>query len=126
MTLIEKAKAEARRNIEKLYEDVCTVYRQKEVFDATTKRTKNEPVKAFENQPCKLSFSSLNANSQPEPVAEMRQTVKLFICPELDIEPGCRIDVVHKGRIISYQRSGMPAVYDTHQEIMLEPFERWA
>ena len=56
----------------------------------------------------------------------MVQTIKLFIAPEIDIKPGSKIDVTHLGVTTSYKRSGNPAVYHTHQEIMLELWENYA
>lgn len=126
MSLSDMTKRAARKNIESLYEDSCTVYQMKEAFDTQTKRTKSEPVPVFSDQPCRISFSRSDAAGIPDPASEVTQPVKLFLAPELEIEPGSRIDVTRQGRTTSYQRTGVPAVYSTHQEIRLELFERWA
>ena len=45
---------------------------------------------------------------------------------ELDIPAGSKIVVTQEGRTNEYQKSGEPAVYSFHQEVMLVPFERYA
>lgn len=54
----------------------------------------------------------------------MAQTVKLFCAPELVIPAGSDIEVKHRGRVLTFRASGVPAVYDSHQEIPLEHKER--
>lgn len=54
------------------------------------------------------------------------ENVLLFIAPEVTISPGSKIVITHEGRTGEYSQSGIPAVYPTHQEIVLTVFERWA
>ena len=54
------------------------------------------------------------------------QATKLFISPDITIKPGSKITVTQTGVTTEYTGSGVPAVYPTHQEIMLELFESWA
>lgn len=122
---IKQARKLHRRAAECLYEDSCTVYELQPVKDEETKITGNVPVAVHEDVPCKLSFESMDA-AIPGEAAVKTVSVKLFIAPEIAINPGSRIDVEHGGERISYKRSGVPAIYSTHQEIMLELFERWA
>lgn len=77
------------------------------------------------NQPCRLSFSSSRAVSDGMQ-AGMGQSVKLFVKPEISILPGSKITVTQNGVTTAYKQSGVPAVYETHHEIMLELFEGWA
>ena len=39
---------------------------------------------------------------------------------------GSKIVVTQEGRTAAYARSGEPAVYSSHQEIVLVPFEEYA
>lgn len=111
--------------IEKMYIGNCDVIERQKVKDPVTKRSNPKDVPIILGAPCRLSFSS--SPSTTDGITSARsQTIKLFIAPELDIRPGCRIDITQNGRCESYQRSGDPAVYETHQEITLEKFERWA
>lgn len=115
-----------RDKIESMYEDKCTVYEQKNVRDKKTKVSKKETVVVISEEPCRLSFSSLQAERKADPASTPSQTAKLFISPDVGIKPGCKIEICHKGHIYEYERSGLPAVYHSHQEIVLEPLERWS
>lgn len=114
-----------RKAIESMYKDTCNVYEQKKVTDPITHSSKFEEVLVHANKKCKLSFSTVTVTGNQE-AATKAQTVKLFIAPELEIQAGSKISVTHQGRTIDYKRSGEPAVYSNHQEIMLDLFERYA
>lgn len=115
-----------RRNIEKLYEGKCTVKVWEPVTDPITKITKHMEVTIFEDQPCRLSYSSTLAANENEGPTNVEQFIKLFITPELEIPAGCKIIVTQNGRTTEYARGGEPAAYPTHQEITLKLFEGYA
>lgn len=123
---IESAYRIMRNRIEQMYEDSCTVYEQMDVFDKKTKVKKGKRVAILEDEPCRLSFSRLEAGEKADPASMPPQTVKLFISPDIDIKTGCVIEIRHKGRTYEYERSGQPAVYSSHQEIVLQLRERWS
>lgn len=83
-------------------------------------------VVALEGQPCRISFSKISQVVQNEVAASTTQGIKLFLSPDVIIQPGSKITVTQNGVTTDYISSGVPAVYATHQEIMLELFERWA
>ena len=56
----------------------------------------------------------------------MVQSVKLFLPSAIVIKEGSKITVSREGREFVYASSGVPALYPTHQEIMLELFKGWA
>lgn len=115
-----------RAAIESTYEDKCTVTEIQHKRNPVTFLEEEQEVCTVEEQPCRLSFSSISAVSDGD-YAKTAQSVKLFIAPELDIKAGSKITIVQKnGSTHSYKRSGVPAVYSTHQEIMLELFKGWA
>lgn len=68
----EKARQAHRKAIEQLYEDTCTVYEYKSVKDETTKLTSKKEIAVLENQPCKLSFESLDIAGRSGNTAECR------------------------------------------------------
>lgn len=121
---VESARNIMRNKIEQMYEDSCTVYEQTEVFDEKTKVTRKRRIVTLENEPCRLSFSKIEAEGKADPASVPSQTIKLFISPDIDIKTGCVIGIKHKGRIYEYERSGQPAVYSSHQEIVLQLHER--
>ena len=124
LTAAQKA---ARKAIESTYSGVCTIIERRDVRDEKTKITrKNEEVPVVENQPCKLSFEKLNAFVHTDTAAKQTQGTKLFIAPEIKVKPGSKIVVEQNGVTTAYSASGVPAVYLSHAEIMLELFEGWA
>ena len=45
--------------------------------------------------------------------------IKLFLSPDIIVKAGSNITVTQAGKTTEYIASGIPAIYDTHQEIML-------
>lgn len=123
---IEEAREAARKAQESLYDGICTITEHQKIINEKTRLTSFEDVIVLENQPCKLSFESLQAAALSNPAVEVAQCVKLFISPDIAIKPGSKLTITQAGVITDYTYSGVPAVYGTHQEIMLELFERWS
>lgn len=108
-----------RKAIESLYVGLCTITNTQAVFDETTKRTTFKDVLLVENEPCRLSFSTIKETSPSDTIASVSQVVKLFIRPDLEIKAGSRITVTQNGRTTKYISSGQSAVHTNHQEIIL-------
>lgn len=123
---IETARKAARKVQESTYEGVATVTEHKKVMNEETKLMEMGEVVVLKEQPCKLSFSKLEATKQSDSSATVTQVIKLFISPDITINPGSKITVTQTGITADYTCSGVPAVYPTHQEIVLELFERWS
>lgn len=120
------AQEAARKAIEETYVGTLTVTEMKKVTDERTKLTKDAPEVVLENQSCRLSFEILKAAKQSDSAAAVTQAVKLFVSPDIVIRAGSKITVTQDNVTNDYTCSGIPAVYPTHQEIMLELFEEWA
>lgn len=117
----------ARKAIESTYIGVCTIIERRDFRDEKTKITrKNKEISIAENQPCKLSFEKLNTAVQTDTAAKISQGTKLFIAPEIKIKAGSKIIVEQNGAKTEYFSSGEPAVYRSHQEIILELFKEWS
>lgn len=126
MSIPQAALVGARKQIQSFFDDVCTVYYQTNVTDETTHRTRKSITAVYTDIPCRLSFSSLSAVSSGT-APQLQQSVKLFTAPDVDIKPGSRIHVVRStGAVSDWKLSGLPAVYETHREIMLEPYGEYA
>lgn len=108
-----------RRTIEQQYSGVCTISEFKE-FKRANGSTGNGWVPVHENIPCQLSHSRINTTNPETSAANVEFVIKLFINPDLEIKPGSKIEVTQNSRTNKYERSGEPAIYPTHQEIMLE------
>lgn len=122
---LETARKAARRAQEAAYDGRCTVVEYRQIKDEATKLTGKKEVVVIEDQPCRLSYEKLSAVLQTETVAAMSQGIKLFLAPEIVIKGGSKIIVTQNGVTEEYCASGKPAVYSTHQEVMLELFEGW-
>ena len=114
------AQKAARKAIESTYTGVMTVSERQSVKDPNTHITSTKEVVVLENQPCKLSFETLSSTVQTDTVATISQGVKVFLSPDVSIKPGSKLTVTQNGVTTTYKSSGVPAVYPTHQEIMLE------
>lgn len=125
MKALETARKAARRAQEAAYDGRCTVVEYRQVKDEATKLTGKKEVVVIEDQPCRLSYEKLSAVLQTETAAAMSQGIKLFLAPEIVIKGGSKIIVTQNGVTEKYCASGKPAVYSTHQEVMLELFEGW-
>ena len=123
---IKAAQKAARKAIETSYFGVLTVTEQQKVKDEKSKLTKMIDVVVLENQPCKLSFEKLQATIQSESAAIITQVTKLFVSPDISINAGSKITVSQDNVTTDYTCSGVPAIYPTHQEIILELFKDFA
>jgi hypothetical protein len=85
-----------------------------------------EEAVVLENEPCKLSFSSLSAVNQSETTAAIVQSTKLFCDNTIEIKAGSKIIVNRDGQTFEYKQSGEPGVFSVHQEIVLVPYKDFA
>lgn len=117
---MKRARKIHRTAIESTYDGLCNIYEKQPYKDTDTKVTSQKLVKKVEDQPCHLSFSSISATDDTETVSKLRQVTKLFLAPEITVKPGSKIEVTQAARTEFYSGSGQPAVYGSHQEIVLE------
>ncbi|MGN7402741.1 hypothetical protein ACTHO0_23070 [Cytobacillus praedii] len=115
-----------RTAIESLYKGLCTIKEWQDVKDPVTHITSKQEVDVLVNQPCRLSYKTLASTEQTNSPALVAQSIKLFISPDIVVNPGSKIIVTQNGRTTEYARSGKPAVYTNHQEIILELFKGYA
>lgn len=115
----------ARTGIEMLYTDTCTVSEYRDVEDIETCITSKQLVIVEENVPCRLSFKTIKVTGD-DVAPSISTSTKLILAPEININAGSKIEVTRNGVTTSYKRSGEPARYTNHQEIMLELEEDYA
>lgn len=113
-----------REAIEHLYEGVCDIFEYQTV--ATDHLARRELVKTEERVPCRLSFSSSPAGELKDGYTGISQKIKLFLPPEVCVLPGSKIVVTQAGTKTTYQSSGKPAVYPSHQEVELSLWKEMA
>lgn len=113
-----------RNAVESTYIGKCTIWKRDKV-KLTNGSTKFEPVIDQPDIPCRLSFSNINSSNSSDNAALVTTTVKLFVSPDIKIEPGSKLVVTQNDQTNAYGKSGEPALYFTHQEIILESFGGW-
>lgn len=111
---------QARKAVESRYKGLCDILKKRKVKDEVTKATVLRDIAVLSNQPCRLSYSSSGTANQTDTVSNIEQTIKLFIAPEIKIAPGSKLRITQNGTTTDYISSGVPAVYETHQEVSLE------
>lgn len=125
--MLSKAKmVKARKAMESLYDGTCTITEHQKI-KKENKSTGFEDVVVLENEPCRLSFKTINNTNQTDTAANnVVQITKVFLSPEIQVKPGSKMTVTQNDVTTDYKSSGEPAFYSTHQEIVLELFKGWA
>nr|WP_308742099.1 hypothetical protein [uncultured Anaerocolumna sp.] len=114
-----------RKAIESMYIGTCTITEHQKV-KKENKSTGFQDVVVLENQPCKLSFEKITNTNPTETAALLVQTAKVLIAPEIQIKPGSKLTITQNGVTTEFKNSGEPAMFGTHQEIILELFKGWS
>jgi hypothetical protein len=114
-----------RKAIEGMYIGTCTITEHQKV-KKENKSTGFQDVIVLENQPCKLSFEKITNTSQTETAALVVQTAKVLIAPEIQIKPGSKLTITQNNVTTEFKNSGEPAMFGSHQEIILELFKGWS
>ena len=115
-----------RRAIEDTYIVNCDVVEYRKTRNEENKQNKYSEEVVLSNKKCRLSFETINNTNQTSTTNNAIQIVKLFIAPELNIKKGSKIIVTQNNRTTAYKNSSQPAIYETHQEIVLDLFEGWS
>lgn len=117
-----------RKALALMWRDRCTVYRYAEQTDPETHITRFRETAIIKNEPCKLSFETLET-AEGSPAAAVVQSTKLFLSPDAEVPAGCKVIVIRPGsrthRFV-FASSGEPGVFSDHQEVMLTAWEGWA
>lgn len=113
-------KSKQRKAIESRYIGKCTIKIKGKVTDPITNISKNGEIDLIENEPCRLSYKTVPTMNNNESADTVKQIIKLFIRPELDIPAGSKIIVTQHGRTNIYRNSGFPEIHTSHQEVVLE------
>lgn len=115
-----------RKALEELYDGTVTCITREKTFNEKKKVTDYVEKIQFEDVPCRLSHSKTQVNTVQAPAEHPAQEIKLFVAPEVTIPPASKLVVTQNGVTRCYRQSGVPAVYQSHQEILVELSERWS
>ncbi|CAL7876449.1 hypothetical protein MVQ25_07890 [Fusobacterium necrophorum] len=81
--------------------------------------TKNKEIVLIESLKCRVDYETITGTEQGN-LGKVYQQVILFCNPDIRIPPNSKIEVTQLGRTETYLSSGKPAVYSSHQEIILQ------
>lgn len=123
--MLQKTKMVMKKALESMYNGKCTVTEYQE-YQKPNKSTGFREVPVLEDIPCRLSFQNITSTKSSETASAVSQVVKLFCSPSYDIKAGSKITVAQNNQVTDYKCSGIPAVYESHQEIILELFDGWS
>lgn len=116
-----------RKVIEDTYTGTCDIYVHKSVKDPVTKQTSKADVKQNDVPiKCGLSHKNISTTADGDGADKLVMQIELFMAPEISVPAGSKIIVTQDGVTQEFAMSGIPAIYTTHQEIMLDIFKRWA
>lgn len=114
-----------RKAIESLYDGRCTITEYQK-FKKENKSTGFQETIVHEDVACRLSYKAINSANPSDTASSVAQTIKVILAPEIAVKPGSKLSITQNGVTTDYKTSGKPAVYSTHQEIILDTFEGWA
>lgn len=114
----------ARANIERMYRGTLTIHEWEVVTDPITHISSEVEIITVENQPCMLSNTSTAPTTSAEGVPSVSKITKIFVAPDIPIKEGSKLVVTQDGVTNTYERSGIPSVYPTHQEVTVNIMEK--
>lgn len=115
-----------RTAVESLYDGRMSIIQYDEITDPETKITDSKEVVKAEGIKCRLSFKSVSGTNEDGEAATVQQVTKVFTSPDIKIPPGSKLVITQNGITREYEQSGEPAVYSSHQEIVVNLFKGWA
>lgn len=115
----------AKKAIESMYDSKCSITEYQKV-KKENKSTGFVEVVVLENQPCRMSFQTITTTKPGDSASSLVQIAKVFLAPEIVVKPGSKLTITRNGVSTDYKNSGKPAIYNTHQEIVLELFDGWS
>lgn len=87
MNNVEFAKKQARQAIESTYDCKCDIVEYQSTKNAINKRTEYQEITVLEEQSCRISYKTISNANETENESNITQIVKLFIAPEIQINP---------------------------------------
>ncbi|MCD7905048.1 MAG: hypothetical protein LUG24_05625 [Clostridiales bacterium] len=102
-----------------LYEGTFTAYEFISVTDETTGIVTSVKTEYITDEPCRISYESINENKQSPFPGYKSQKAKLFCSPSVEVKAGSEVVVTQNGISEEFVSSGAAAVYVGHSEVIL-------
>jgi len=109
-----------------MWTDRCDVYVSEQTTQSDTGRTVMQERRLHQDILCRVSFrrgiEAMGVVRDVQGAAmESVQVVRLFLTPDIEIPPGSRVIVRRgNGQTLHFARTGVPAVFEGHQEVRME------
>ena len=114
-----------RAAIEKTYTGRMTLYESVNKQNEDTKITEKIKEIVAEDVPCRVSYKNISTVSEQDGAYKAVQEIKLFCSPDVNVTEGTTLVITQNGATNTYEKSGTPAMYTYHQEIILSLVEEW-
>lgn len=116
----------ARMALESMYTGKATITAYVKTVDEYHATQYSEKV-LYTDVPCRLSHKNVMQASADESGAYSAGLVtELITNPDITIPENSKITVTQAGVTRDYGMSGVPAVYESHQEVILAKWDGWA
>ena len=124
-----------KKQLELMYDDVCSVWEYVKTTNPKTKQTKTERTLIHENLPCRMSFGVyVRPAGDNEVTSNLTLSVVLFLSPDIEVKAGSEFVVERKvltdegeaSKTYKLKGSSPPYIYPTHQEITCSILEDYA
>lgn len=113
-----------KRMMQKFFIGTCDVIVREPYTDSATHKTAFTEKIVHVGIPCRLSFDSHPVVS--EGIVASQATKTTLFCFPMDIPAGSKLVVTQRGIMTAYKCTGVPKLYESHMEIDLELFDKWA
>ena len=114
-----------RAAIEKTYTGRMTLYESVNKQNEDTKITEQIKEIVAEDVPCRVSYKNISTVSEQDGAYKAVQEIKLFCSPDINVTEGTTLVITQNDITNTYEKSGTPAMYTYHQEIILSLVEEW-
>ena len=114
-----------KKELETLYDGKATVYCKDSSAVDEYGITRQADVTVYTNIPCRISYRS-KIKTEQDAVGALDQTIIMFCDVKYNIPAGSKIEFTQYGQTHTYKCSGLPARYQSHQEIELITYEDYA
>lgn len=114
-----------KKAVDSLYDGRCTITEYQKV-KKKNKSTGFEEVVVLIDQPCRMSYKSVNPTSKTDTASAVTQSIVVYLSSDIVVKPGSKLTITQNNVTNDYKSSGKPAVYSSHQEIPLVLFEGWS
>lgn len=122
--LSETKMVKVRKALELGYFGVCDIFEFKEITNPDKSSSFSESL-VSSGIACKLSYGT-SGNSKDTAIAStVAQQILLFLSPDITVKTGSKIIVTQNNITQTYENSGEPLIFPTHQQIYLKLFDEW-